>query len=196
MSAHVSGKPPRAAWALFLVLFAGIHAATPCVASDEDPYLWLEEVESEKALEWAKDRSERDTATIEAVPEFAGVFEALVEMYNSEDRIPTPAFQADKVYNFWQDENHVKGIWRRTSFADFASDEPVWETVQVFSKFPVALLIHFSPPMYASSPDVRAVRRPDLRTPSAGKRHLKNSDLALFLPAQLSPSGRARPLPI
>jgi prolyl oligopeptidase len=103
--------------------------ATSCYASDEDPYLWLEEVEDEQALEWAKSRSERDTAVIEAVPEFAEIFGELVEIYNSEDRIPTPAFQADRVYNFWQDNEHEKGIWRRTFLADFANEEPDWEIV-------------------------------------------------------------------
>jgi prolyl oligopeptidase len=86
-------------------------------------------VEDEQALEWARDRSEEDTATLEGVPEYNKIHDDLVEMYNSEDRIPTPAFRADWIYNYWQDENHVKGVWRRTSLASFASEAPEWETV-------------------------------------------------------------------
>ena len=129
MSAHVLADKPRASSGALLLLLVGFHMATSCYASDEDPYLWLEEVEDEQALEWAKSRSERDTAVIEAVPEFAEIFGELVEIYNSEDRIPTPAFQADRVYNFWQDNEHEKGIWRRTFLADFANEEPDWEIV-------------------------------------------------------------------
>ncbi len=55
--------------AILITLFS----ATVCVAADEDPYLWLEEVENEKALAWAKERSENDTAVIEATPEFAEI---------------------------------------------------------------------------------------------------------------------------
>lgn len=129
MSACVPGNPPRNSLQILLVFLLGFPAAPLCYASDEDPYLWLEQVEDQQALEWAKSRSEKDTATLEAVPEFSEFVDDFVEMYNSEERIPTPAFQADWVYNFWQDKSHVKGIWRRTSLADFAGDEAEWETV-------------------------------------------------------------------
>jgi prolyl oligopeptidase len=106
-----------------------LFAATVCVAADEDPYLWLEEVENEKALAWAKERSEADTAVFEAVPEFAEIYAKLVEIYNSRDRIPTPAIQGSWVYNFWQDAEHVRGVWRRTFPSEFVKDEPAWEIV-------------------------------------------------------------------
>ena len=32
-------------------------------------------------------------------------------------------------YNFWQDEVHVRGIWRRTTLAEYRKDSPSWETV-------------------------------------------------------------------
>jgi len=41
----------------------------------EDPYLWLEEVEGEEALDWVKDRSAKDTAIFEAVPVYAEIHE-------------------------------------------------------------------------------------------------------------------------
>ena len=53
----------RISFAILITLFA----ATVCVAADEDPYLWMEEVENEKALAWAKERSDADTAVLEAV---------------------------------------------------------------------------------------------------------------------------------
>ena len=113
----------------FVVVLATLIKAPMCYASDDDPYLWLEGVEDEKALEWAKNRSDKDTAVLEAVPEFSEFYDEFVAMYNSQDRIPTPAFRADRIYNYWQDEDHVKGIWRRTSLADFAGNESRWETV-------------------------------------------------------------------
>jgi hypothetical protein len=45
-----------------------LAAAAMCFAADADPYLWMEEVENEKALAWAKERAEADTAVFEAVP--------------------------------------------------------------------------------------------------------------------------------
>jgi len=106
-----------------------LFAATVCVAADEDPYLWLEEVEGEKALEWVKARSAADTAEIEAVPEFAGLHERLLEIYNSSDRIPSPGIRGAWIYNFWQDADHVRGIWRRTFLSEYVKESPAWETV-------------------------------------------------------------------
>ena len=115
----------RFAIAILITLFA----ATVCIAADEDPYLWLEEVESEKALTWAKERSDADTAVIEKVPEFAEIHTRLLEIYNSRDRIPAPGFRGAWIYNFWQDADHVRGVWRRTFLDEFVKDQPAWEIV-------------------------------------------------------------------
>jgi prolyl oligopeptidase len=109
----------------FLIAFA----ATICVAADDDPYLWLEEVESEKALAWAREKSAADTAVIEAVPEFAGIHEKLLEIVNSRDRIPSPKIRGPWIYNFWRDADHVRGIWRRTFLSEFVEESPAWEIV-------------------------------------------------------------------
>jgi prolyl oligopeptidase len=103
--------------------------ATTVFAGDKDPYLWLEEVEGEKALEWVIQRSAEDTAEIEAVPEFAAIHEQLLDIFNSSDRIPYPSVRGAWIYNFWQDEVHVRGIWRRTSRDQYLTESPAWETV-------------------------------------------------------------------
>jgi len=95
--------------ALLIVLAANVFAA-----AEEDSYLWLEEVENEKALAWAKEKSAADTAVIEAVPEYAEIHEKLIEIVNSRDRIPMPAIRGPWIYNFWQDADHARGVWRRT----------------------------------------------------------------------------------
>jgi prolyl oligopeptidase len=95
----------------------------------EDPYLWLEEIEGEEALAWVTERSAGDQATLEAVPEFAPMHDKLLEIYNSRDKLAYPGVRGEVVYNFWQDAEHVRGIWRRTSVADYLNDEPGWEVV-------------------------------------------------------------------
>ncbi|MGY8695077.1 MAG: hypothetical protein ACKVGW_12895, partial [Verrucomicrobiia bacterium] len=71
-----------------LASIIGILSAVCAFGEDEDPYLWLEDVEGEKALAWAKEKSAADTAEIEATSEFEGIHSTLLEMYNSRDRIP------------------------------------------------------------------------------------------------------------
>jgi prolyl oligopeptidase len=104
-------------------------AAAASLAADKDPYLWLEEVEGTKALDWVKERSAKDTAEIEAVPEFAPIRAELLEIFNSRDRIPFVGIQGAWLYNFWQDADHVRGIWRRTFLDQYLQASPVWETV-------------------------------------------------------------------
>jgi len=104
-------------------------AATVCVAEEVDPYLWLEEIDGAKALEWVKERSAKDTAELEAVPEFAPVHEKLIEIFNSSDRIAYPSVNGGWIYNFWQDKDHVRGIWRRTTRDQYVTESPDWETV-------------------------------------------------------------------
>ena len=114
----------RFALTSFILLLASV-----CLAQEVDPYLWLEEVDGAKALEWVKARSAKDTAELEAVPEFKPIHEKLLEIYNSSDRIPYPRVYGQWIYNFWQDENHVRGIWRRTSRDQYLNASPNWETV-------------------------------------------------------------------
>jgi prolyl oligopeptidase len=103
--------------------------AAVCVADEVDPYLWLEDVEGARALEWAKQRSKTDTAELEAVPQYAPIHEKLLKIYNSKDRIPMPEVEGPWVYNFWQDTDHVRGLWRRTTRDSYVTDAPRWETV-------------------------------------------------------------------
>ena len=45
------------------------------------------------------------------------------------DRIPYPIFLGNDLVNFWQDEAHVRGLWRRTTLDSFRAAEPHWETL-------------------------------------------------------------------
>jgi prolyl oligopeptidase len=96
---------------------------------EHDPYLWLEEVEGEAALEWSSKLSDATKAELGAEPGFEALGARLLAMYDSKDKIPFAGKRGQFVYNFWQDEHHEQGIWRRTTLSDFRSKNPVWETV-------------------------------------------------------------------
>ena len=74
-------------------------------------------------------QDEFEAAVLEAVPEYEEIYTKLAEIYNSRDRIPTPAMRGAWIYNFWQDAEHVRGIWRRTFLSEFVTGDPAWETV-------------------------------------------------------------------
>ncbi|MFE3192279.1 prolyl oligopeptidase family protein [Nocardia sp. NPDC059240] len=92
-----------------------------------DPYLWLEEVESERALEWAQERNVVTKARFAASERFAALEARVLAMLDTDTRIAYPGRRGRWLYNYWRDRDHPKGLWRRTSFAEYAKDEPAWE---------------------------------------------------------------------
>jgi prolyl oligopeptidase len=95
----------------------------------EDPYLWLEDVDSDRALSWVRERNAATEGAFTQTPEFQALDERLLAILDSDARIPYVTTIGRHVYNFWRDATHTRGIWRRTTLADYAEEEPSWETV-------------------------------------------------------------------
>jgi prolyl oligopeptidase len=93
----------------------------------EDPYLWLEDIEGEKALDWARARNAESLGVLEALPEYAGFYEKNLAVYDSQERIAYPTIRGDYLYNFWRDAENERGLWRRTTAEEYSKDKPAWE---------------------------------------------------------------------
>lgn len=106
-----------------------ISAAPVMPTGETDPYLWLEEVEGEKALDWVTAQNERTLEELQSGPLYEKYYDAALEVLTSKERIPYGTIRDGMVYNFWQDETHVRGLWRRTPLESYASDSPDWETI-------------------------------------------------------------------
>jgi prolyl oligopeptidase len=102
------------------------HAAD---TMNDDPYLWLEDVSGARALDWARARNAESHRQLETRPDYATTYAKLLSIYNSRDRIPSLTRRGDWYYNFWQDEQHQRGILRRATLADYRKAEVAWETV-------------------------------------------------------------------
>ena len=94
-----------------------------------DPYLWLEEVRGERALEWVTARNEATLAVLKARPGFQETYDKALEILNSDVRIPYPQIRGKYLYNFWQDEKNERGLWRRTTLEQYRTDSPQWEVL-------------------------------------------------------------------
>jgi prolyl oligopeptidase len=101
----------------------------PIAPTPDDPYLWLEEVEGEKALAWARARNAESAAVLDASPGFAGLEQRLLSILDSKERIPAIQKLGGAYYNLWKDERNPRGLWRRTSLEEYRKAEPRWETV-------------------------------------------------------------------
>jgi prolyl oligopeptidase len=112
-----------------LSLSMAAHAQEDIDVMKEDPFLWLEEVEGERALAWVREQNERSLDILTAHPAYDAMFGEAKAILNADDRIPTVTLRGDYAYNYWQDAEHVRGIWRRTPTAAYLSGDPEWETL-------------------------------------------------------------------
>jgi prolyl oligopeptidase len=104
-------------------------AGLGAVPNETDPFQWLEDVQGEKALAWAKEQNAKSTKVLEARPEYEPIYKRTLEILDSKEKIPMPSFHGGAVYNFWKDDVHERGIWRRTTLASYRTASPQWETV-------------------------------------------------------------------
>ena len=94
-----------------------------------DNYKWLEDVNGQRSMDWVKAENARTAKVLEADPRFAQFEAAALKVVESPDRLPEPDLRSDTVYNTWQDAEHVRGIFRKTTLADYQTAQPHWQTV-------------------------------------------------------------------
>jgi prolyl oligopeptidase len=121
--------------ALFAIaaLAAGLLACTPAMSQtkdqDQDPYLWLEDVQGERALAWVRERNAESEAVLQAQPGFEAARTSIREVLDSREQIPYVERQGGWFYNLWRDADNPRGLWRRATLAEYRKPKPAWETV-------------------------------------------------------------------
>ena len=103
--------------------------AQTSMAETEDPYLWLEEVEGERAISWVKGENERSLAELQGDYRYEPLLAEAKAILNSDERIAGASLRGGFAYNFWQDETNTRGLWRRMPVADYVAGEKDWDVV-------------------------------------------------------------------
>ena len=113
---------------IFGILAAAVPAAS--AAPPADPNLYLEQVDGARALTKVKAWNAATRAVLEKQPGFAEYRARGVALLSTNEKIAEPdQILGDKVLNFWQDEQHPRGIWRVSPLAAFAAGKPQWRTL-------------------------------------------------------------------
>jgi prolyl oligopeptidase len=126
----------RAVWTGILVWAASsnykVSAADNLVQKQTertDSFLWLEEVDASKSLDWVRAQNATSTKELQARPEFDAIQQRLLSILDSKDRIPFVVKHGQHFYNFWRDDKNPRGLWRRTTLGEYRKASPDWETV-------------------------------------------------------------------
>ena len=99
------------------------------VSSTADPYQWLEGVTDEKALAWVRAENAKTETELASTPAFATLETDLRAILDSDAKIPVVEKIGEYYYNFWKDQTHERGLWRRTTLAEYRKPQPQWETI-------------------------------------------------------------------
>ena len=103
------------------------HPGLPAPDGTTDPHLWLEDVTGDNALAWVTERSERTEQDLAAGGLTEQLQAEILEILDASDKIPGVTKRGEHLYNFWTDAEHERGLWRRTTLAQYRTDDPEWE---------------------------------------------------------------------
>jgi prolyl oligopeptidase len=95
-------------------------------APDDDPYLWLEEIDAEPALGWVEAQNMATLARF-GDARFAADRDTLAAIYDRPDNIPLITRRGARVFNFWKDADHPRGLWRVTTLDSYRGERPQWD---------------------------------------------------------------------
>lgn len=97
--------------------------------ADDDPYLWLEDVEGKDALAWVNQQNAITDESLAADPLYQELYKQALDVLTRNDKLPTITVKGEWVYNLWSSDSNPRGIYRRTKMTDFSVGKPNWKTV-------------------------------------------------------------------
>ncbi len=117
------------AFIMLLLVLPGCRDRKGVDSASTDPYIWLEKVQDEKALDWARTQNKLSDETLTTLPVYTELRDRFIEVFNDRERIIYPGVTGDMSYNLWQDEKNERGLWRRMPKKDYLAGKDNWETV-------------------------------------------------------------------
>ncbi|WP_309645964.1 prolyl oligopeptidase family serine peptidase [Phenylobacterium sp.] len=106
--------------------------AFPAVALPDpsDPYVYMEEIEGARARAFARAENDRSLPLLQNDARYSKLYADALAIATAKDRIPVVGFAGDgSLRNYWQDAEHVRGIWRATDLDSYRNGKPTWRTI-------------------------------------------------------------------
>ncbi len=119
-----------ARWALAAAL---AFASTAIAAQDtdaDDPYIWLEEIQGERALAKVDQWNADTEAVLTDQPEYPLAKAWAKQILDDTRQIALPdAIQGAMVTNLWRDADNPRGLWRIASLESYMAGAPEWRVL-------------------------------------------------------------------
>ncbi len=94
-----------------------------------NPFRWLGKVHGKRAMQWVHKQDARTAGRYAKNGAFAKLESSILEVYDSDARIPYVNHRGKFLYNFWRDKQHPRGLWRRTTLAEYKKPQPKWDVL-------------------------------------------------------------------
>ncbi|BCW57505.1 prolyl oligopeptidase family serine peptidase [Paenarthrobacter nicotinovorans] len=107
---------------------SGPRHAADLAPEPTDENVWLEDIHGEEQLAWVREQNARTEELLEDAG-YAAVEAGILEVLDSTDRIAMVSKRGDYYYNFWKDQEHPKGLWRRTTWESYLTEQPEWDVL-------------------------------------------------------------------
>jgi prolyl oligopeptidase len=105
-------------------------ATTPTDSkASDDPFLWLEDIRGTRSMDWVKQQNAVTTKQFVDNAEFVKTRDSILEVLDSDARIPDVSRMDGWLYNFWRDKAHPRGVWRRTTLDQYRKAAPQWDVL-------------------------------------------------------------------
>jgi prolyl oligopeptidase len=101
---------------------------TDVAHAGDDSYVWLEDITGDEALAWVRQHNEPTLADL-CNDRFELMRAAALKVYDADTRIPSVGRNGDYLYNFWRDDSHPRGVWRRTTLEEYRKESPEWDVL-------------------------------------------------------------------
>src|SRR5690242_4421312 len=106
-----------------------VAAATVAGTPQSDPFKWLEQLEDPRVLTWVRQQNDRSLAVLTREPRYEDYYRTALAMEEDKSRIPFGALFDGWIYNFWQDEQHIRGVLRRARLQSYEGATPEWQNL-------------------------------------------------------------------
>lgn len=97
-------------------------------SENDGEHQWLEEINNKEVMDWVVKRNEHCILNL-VDPNTTQLYDTILNILDSKDKIPYVDKIGEFYYNFWQDADNIRGILRKTTLVSYRSNNTVWETV-------------------------------------------------------------------